>query len=149
MKKNNLAPVLLLIIVTRCSCPSDNPVEGTWDMQYGEWSNPDTTFIFKKTDSNQQVKVFENNHYVWLQQDLNADSTNLDFMVGGFGTYTISGDTVFEVLSLSPWPDVHGKSLSTKIEVRGDSLIQLIPYPGVTPEFWEDWTGKEIYIRMN
>lgn len=150
MKKNNLVLILLIIIILiGCSCPSENPVDGTWDMQYSEWSTADTTFIFNKTDSAQQIKVFEKGHFVWLQQSLEDNPANLDLMVGGAGTYTISGDTVFEVLLICPWTNVQGKSYSSKIEVMGDTLIQQFPYPGDEPEIWKEWTGKEIYLRMN
>jgi hypothetical protein len=141
--------LMLAFIVLKCTYQPGNPIEGFWDMQYAEWSTADTTFVFMKSESNQQVKVFERNHFIWLQEDLKADSTNQDLIIGGFGSYTMSGDTVFEVLEMSPWPDDHGKSLSSKIEIRGDSLIQTFPFPGDTPEMWEEWTGKEIYVRID
>jgi hypothetical protein len=149
MKKLLFFPALLLtLLLVQCNSPVNDPFEGSWDMQYAEWSLPDTTFTFTKTDAKQQVKIFENGHFVWLQQDIHADSSNKDLTAGGFGTYIVSGDTIFEVLVLSPWPDVHGKSYSSKIEVRGDSLIQVFPYPGHEPEIWKEWKGKEIYIRI-
>jgi hypothetical protein len=140
--------LLFTVILLRCTYQADNPIEGTWDMQYSEWSTAYTTFVFNKSDSARQIKVFEKKHYVWLQQDLKDNPANRDFMIGGAGSYSISGDTLFEVLIISPWQDAQGKSLTSKIEINGDTLIHLFPFPGNEPEIWKEWTGKEIYIRM-
>ena len=148
--KNSIVFLSLIAIslLWECTCEPSNSIEGVWEAQYLEWSNADTTFIFEKSDTKGQIKTFTKGYFSFVNQNPDMDTTGRHIISGGSGIYTLLGDTLTEKMLLSPWPGMRGKPLSYQVKISNDTLFQIFPYPGCTAETWKEWTGKEIYIRI-
>ncbi len=97
-----------------------NPIEGTWELVSGKWSDPDTTYLFPITDSGRQIKMISRTHFVWMSQD----TSRKDVYGFGGGKYTLDGDKYTEHIEIFYDPRGIGKSLTFKMRVEGDTLIQ-------------------------
>ena len=149
MRKIAFTFILLIpALLWECTTQPSNPIEGVWDAQYMEWSTADTTMIFVKSETKGQMKIFTKEHFIWVNQNPENASSEYNISAGGAGTYKLMGDTLVETFTLSPWLSEIGKPVASKVEVRGDTLIQIFPYPGYETGVWEEWTGKEIYTRL-
>jgi hypothetical protein len=116
---------LFLIFVFLLSCTvsaqeKKNPIEGTWEMVSGKWSWPDTTDLFPDTDNHRFIKMISRTHFVWIMQD----TSRKDIYGFGGGKYTLDGDKYTEHIEMLKSPDMIGKSVTFKMKVKGDTLIQ-------------------------
>lgn len=149
MKRIALLLILAIpILLWECTMQPANPVEGVWEVQYTEWSNADTTYTFEKGDNKGQMKIYTAEHYLWVNQNPEMATSENNISAGGGGTYILKGDTLVETLVLAPWLSEIGKEVTLKYELKGDTMVQLFPYPGYESGVWKEWTGKEIYIRL-
>ena len=149
MKKSLLFPVATgLIFLLGCTCEKENPIEGFWDLQYYEWSSPDTTVIFKRTEFDRQIKVFGKEHFTFTLQYLKNDSVRSLHTDGGGGTYAVKGDTLIETIQIFPGKDALGHSMTYQFKISGDTLVQTGPVTEDVPDSWKGWKGMEIYTRL-
>jgi len=143
--------ILILIIpffFAECTKQVNNPIVGVWDLQYSEWSTADTSFICERSETVREIKVFTKEHYMWALQNPENIASGQDPTSAGAGTYELLGDTLIELLIISPWLSENGKKIPAKVEIRGDTMIHVFPYPGYETDIWKEWTGKEIYVRL-
>ncbi|MBN2213647.1 MAG: hypothetical protein JW723_05330 [Bacteroidales bacterium] len=136
------------LFFTDCTNQKSNPVEGFWDLQYYEWTSPDTTVTFTRTELDRQVKVFGKEYFTFIIQSVKNDSLDMVVTDGGGGTYVLKGDTLVETIQLFPEKGALGYSMTYIIETSGDSLIQKGPINEDLPEGWKEWSGTEIYTRL-
>lgn len=137
-----------LFILTDCTNQKSSPVEGFWDLQYYEWTSPDTTVFFERTELDRQVKVFGKEYFTFIIQSVKNDSLETVVTDGGGGTYVLKGDTLIETIQLFPEKGALGYSMTYIVEISGDSLIQKGPINEDLPEGWKGWSGVEIYTRL-
>jgi len=134
------------ILLLSCTNQKKEILEGIWDMQYSEWKDQDSVvFLFQKGDLTCQMKAFSKEHYCWIQQNPANDTTSLGFTSGGGGSYKVTGDTITELVEMSPWKYDIGRSYTSTFKIQGDSLIQT--FLEYTDEYG-NWSGIEIYKRL-
>jgi len=138
-----ICPILLL----DCANQKEKSIEGFWDLEYQEWSSPDTTILFKRTELARQIKVFGKEYFTFIRQNPDTDSTYLGLTHGGGGTYKVTGDTLIETYQMFPWSGI-GHSFTFNFEILGDTLIQKGPINNDIPEGGERWIALEVYTRL-
>jgi hypothetical protein len=116
---------LFLVFVFLLSCTTSaqekkNPIEGTWELVSAKWTSPDTTSFFPITDHDRQIKMISRSHFVWISQD----TSRKDVYGFGGGKYTLDGDKYTEHIEMFLSPEWIGKSVTFKMKVEGDTLIQ-------------------------
>jgi hypothetical protein len=131
-----------------CTNQQSNPIEGFWDLQSYEWTSPDTTVFFHRTDLDRQVKAFGKEYFTFIIQNSKNDSLDMVVTDGGGGTYQLKGDTLVETMQLFPEKGAIGYSMDYIVKISGDTLIQKGPVNTDLPEGWEGWSGVEVYTRL-
>jgi hypothetical protein len=149
MKKTYLLSALAGLILAGCTPMMEEHglLEGVWDMQHQTFSTPDTTVMWMKGDMNQQVKMFTKGYFSFVNMSPSEDMSGLETH-GGSGTYTVTGDTLTEVMQLVWNKAIMGARLQYKVTVSGDTLTQEGPINADVPESWKGFHLKEIYLRL-
>jgi len=148
MKKDLLFFIMICpILLLDCANQKEKSIEGFWDLQYQEWSSPDTTILFKRTELARQIKVFGKEYFTFVMQNPDNENSYLGLTHGGGGTYKVTGDTIIETYQMFPWSGI-GHSFAFTFEILGDTLIQKGPINKDVPEEWEKESGIEIYTRL-
>jgi len=145
-----LSIFLVFVFLLNCTTSAQekkNPIEGTWELVSGKWSNPDTTYLFSVTDSGRQIKMISRTHHVWIRQD----TSQQDGDAFGGGKYTLEGEKYTEHIEF--WTnqiDLIGKSITFTMKVEGDKLIQSGIFPWKEFELGEyDVDLYEVYKRID
>ncbi len=121
MKFLSIFLVLVFLLSSTVSAQGEkNAIEGTWEMVSAKWSDPETTSLWPVTDHARQIKMISRTHFVWINQD----TSQKDVSGFGGGKYTLDGDKYTEHIEIFYDPIWIGKSVTFKIKVEGDTLIQ-------------------------
>lgn len=125
---------------------ASGPLEGVWEMQHAKFTYGDTTVWWKADEVNMQTKIFTKGHFAFVNLYPSDDEDGIE-TTGGSGTYEVRGDTLVEWYELMNGKVSIGKSAGFIVKISGDTLIQKGPIEGMTPEAWEDFKLKEVYLR--
>ena len=144
-----LSIFLILVFLFGCTTTTveeKNPIEGTWELIYAKSSNTDTTYLFPVTDYERNIKMISRTHFVWIAQDTSRE----DIYGFGGGKYTLDGDNYTEYFEMFVNPALVGKSITFKVEVKGDTLIQSGTVP-LKKFGFADYDGEdyEVYKRID
>jgi hypothetical protein len=101
MKSKILLGTLALIMIS-CSGnttkQSELPIEGTWKLLKGTLIENGKTTVTDYTKSVSFIKIINNNHFAFLQHDLNKGKDSAAIFVAGGGRYSITDSLYTEHL---------------------------------------------------
>ncbi len=159
-----LGRVLKLLPALLCTLTidaSDENIIGEWQLVSAELTIDGNTFPTFNPATHEMIKIITDSHFAFLskgpvrprfssyQLSQQEKMTAFDNFGGGGGTYNLTGHTYTEHVDYSIFPNYEGMSLSFKITVTEDSLIQEGHYPIVALGLGEkDGFVKEVYKRI-
>ena len=135
MKKVIFLSLAISLIIGSCAQEEKSPIEGAWQLVYGNWGSMEDTYPGQITGSG--IKMWTNDCFAF------AGKFQLDTVIVnnfGWGKYKfIEGNKYEENIMLHHTsPSLEGQTLRMLMEVRNDTLIQS----------WsadENWNLKENY----
>lgn len=145
MKSQLTLLFVIIIFISAVKAQQRNSIEGAWDMLSQKVFWGDTTYSMKKDDSNHQLKIIYDHHYLFVGQFVSHnDTTN---MYGG-GTYSLDNNIYTEKSEYHVAKWLIGTSRAYEVSVHNDTLIQkgLIKsgnHNGIK------WSLIETYVRVH
>jgi hypothetical protein len=141
MKKIIFLSLIFLLIIVSCSQEKKSPIEGAWQMIYGNWQSVDTTFPAQIKGS--QIKILSKEYFAFVGH------FELDTIISenyGGGTYKLEGDRFEEGVIYHASKASIGKKVKLLVEIRNDTLIQRWP----ADENWKlaEKYSTEKYVRL-
>jgi len=133
---------LLMILAVSCQRKADFPMEGTWQMVYGDWMSSDgSTFPVQIKGS--QIKTWTQWNFTFVGQ-FAFDRVKEDTY--GAGDYVLNGNHYVEKLIYHSTKSYVNQEVFMIVEFKGDTLIQRWPAD-------KDWNlperhCTEKYIRL-
>jgi hypothetical protein len=141
MKRIIFLSLILALIIGSCTQEKKPPIEGGWQLVYGNWGS-DMTFPNQVTGVD--VKMWANGSFVFAGK-YQLDTTKQEGF--GWGKYRfIEGNHYEEYVIFHPSESYVGKTIKMLMEIRNDTLIQQWPAD-------ENWKLEakhyiEKYVRM-
>ena len=141
MKKIFPLSLLIVLIIGSCAQEKKSPIEGAWNMVYGNWYSFDETY--PADIGGGQIKIFSDNYFSHTGQ-FKMD-TILDNH--GCGSYTLDGNKFEEKIIYRYQGTDQGKMKKLLLDVQNDTLILRWP----VDENWElaDKFNIEKYVRLD
>jgi hypothetical protein len=141
MKKSLYFSLIIALIVVSCAQEEKSPIEGAWQMIYGEWTGLDKSFPAQIEGS--QIKMWSTG-YVSFVGNFKLDTTNSDNY--GLGKFKQEGNRYEENFMYFTDTSYIGKTIRLLIEIRNDTLVQKWP----VDENWKlvEKFSTEKYVRL-
>ncbi|MEX0299538.1 MAG: lipocalin-like domain-containing protein [Kordiimonas sp.] len=134
---------------------------GEWQLVSAELTIGDNSFPTFDPQTHEMIKVITDSHFMFLSkgpqrprfssyQPTHAEKvTAFDNFGGGGGTYSLEGHNYTEHVKYSIFPNYEGMSLSFKVTITEDQLVQEGHYPIVKLGLGSrDGYVKEVYRRI-
>jgi hypothetical protein len=126
------------------AAPKKDPtcqVQGVWQLESAKWGGTQEPMTGAR-----ERKMVTKDHFMFLSADAKrdtittrtaADSLRAQQVIGGFGTYTVKGETYTEHLELFFTPSWEGRDVPAKCETAGDTWTHTWKYDTTTvTEVW-------------
>lgn len=136
-------------------------LEGEWQLISAELTLGSNTFPTFNAETHEMIKIFTATHFAFVSKGPNRTNFSsysltsgekvvaFDNFGGGAGRYEFDGLNYVEHVDFSIYPNYEGKSLSFKVTIVEDILIQEGHYPIVSLGLGEeDGYVREIYKRI-
>jgi hypothetical protein len=131
MKIKN-AFVLIGIAITSCTAKaggniansSTPPLIGTWKLIKGTVIEKGDTTITDYTQKVSFIKIINDNHFAFLQHDLNKGKDSTAVFVAGGGNYSLKNSVYSEHLEYCSAREWEGNDFVFNIQIKNDTLIQ-------------------------
>lgn len=124
---------------------SNSSLQGEWELVSGHSIRQDSTAQYHpRSKYTRQIKIIGTKYYSWVRQD-----TSMNISGFGAGPYTLKGDNYTEKLELFHNKTFIGHSLTFKMKVKGDTLIQtgLMSLKKLGLGDY-DYQLREVYVRI-
>lgn len=140
--KNLICCIVISVFLLACSQEKKSPIEGAWQMVYGQWQT--VPAVFPDQVKGGQIKMFSREHWAFVGQ------FQLDTMVQnnyGGGTYKLLGNQYEEQVVYHVDSTSISHTVRLLIEFSNDTLIQKWP----ADENWNlsEKFNIEKYVRLN
>jgi hypothetical protein len=122
--------ILVITVLTLLSCgvkkskPSENLIEGTWQLITGTVIEKGDTLITDYTKNISFIKIINDTHFAFLQHDLKKGQDSNAVYVSGGGRYSISDSLYSEHLEYCSARNWEGNDFNFTISFKADTLIQ-------------------------
>lgn len=141
MKKTFLLGLVITLIIGSCTKEVKSPIEGTWDLVYGNWALMEKTY--PADIGGGQIKMYSKGYFTHVGQ------FKLDTVIDnhGCGSYTLDGNKFEEKIIYRYDGTGQGKIKRLLVDVENDTLILRWP----VNENWKlaDKFNTEKYIRLD
>lgn len=141
MKLTFLFPLLIILIIGGCTQEEKSPIEGAWDLVYGNWRVMEETY--PADIGGGQIKMYSKGHFTHVGQ------FSLDTIVDnhGCGSYTLDGNRFEEKIIYRYGGTDQGKNIRLLVDVENDTLV--IRWP--VDDNWKlsERYNIEKYIRLD
>jgi len=123
----------LLILLTLFSCMTQQkeraskqiPIAGTWKLVTGTLIEKADTSITDYTKNMSFIKIINNDHFAFLQHDLNkGKDTSTSVYVSGGGAYSLKDSIYTEHLEYCSDRQWEGNNFDFTISIKSDTLTQ-------------------------
>ena len=143
MKKVIFLSLAISLIIGSCSQKEISPIEGAWQLVYGQWSSMEETYPNQITGSD--IKMWTKDCFAFVGK-FQIDTVMIDNF--GWGKYKFIEGIKYEesIILHHSDADLEGQTIKMLMEVRNDTLIQRWP----TDENWnlpEDHLIEK-YVRV-
>lgn len=122
--------IFLLVTATFISCTGKNQesasvsMQGTWKLISGTLIENDEEIVTDYTKKVSFIKIINEDHFAFLQHDLNKGLDSTAVFVAGGGRYSLVKDNYTEHLEYCSAREWEGNDFSFTIVMKGDTLIQ-------------------------
>ena len=122
------------------------PIVGTWQLISGTLIENGDTTVTGYTRNVSFIKIINDDHFAFLQHDLNHGKDSSAVFVAGGGHYTLADSNYTEHLEYCSDRQWEGNDFSFIVSVRNDTLIQR----GIekVKEAGVDRLNLEMYVRV-
>lgn len=110
--------------IENASVPTPNPIVGTWQLLTGTLIEKGDTTVTDYTKDQSFIKIINDTHFAFLQNDLNKGKDSAAVFVAGGGRYSLSDSTYTEHLEYCSAREWEGNDFAFTITIKGDTLIQ-------------------------
>jgi hypothetical protein len=125
------AIVIFLAVLISCtgnkegknSNPGRIPLEGTWQLLTGTLIEKGDTAVTDYTKNMSFIKIINNDHFAFLQHDLNKGLDSGAVFVAGGGRYSLSDSTYTEHLEYCSARNWEGNDFVFTIAIKTDTLV--------------------------
>jgi len=140
MKKIVFFSLVIAMTIGSCAKEEKSPIEGAWQVVYGQWIGVQGTFPDQVKGS--QIKMWSKEHYIFVGHVI-LDTLIYDNY--GWGTYTLDGDKYQENVVIHNG-EPNYQTLKLLLEIRNDTLIQQWP----ADDNWKlaEKYSTEKYVRV-
>ena len=137
--------VLALTLLTGCQTLTDrlqsNPLEGEWQLQLETLVIGDQSYTTFDGKNREMVKIFTDSHFAFSSIGTNRPRFSsyqltkeqkvvaFDNFGGSLGRYNYEDNILTEHIEYSSFPNYEGVSISFKITISADTMIQEGIYP--------------------
>lgn len=141
MKRTIFLSLIIALIIGSCTHQKKSPIEGAWQLVYGNWS--DETGTFPAQIKGSDIKMWSKEYSTFVGH-FQIDSLAQD--IYGGGTYKLEGNRYEETLLYHYFKYFIGKKVKFLLEIQNDTLI--LNYP--TDKNWNlaEKYSTEKYIRL-
>jgi hypothetical protein len=141
MKRMFFLSLGITLIIVSCTQEKKSPLEGTWNMVYGNWTAIDETY--PADIGGGQIKMFSKSYFSHVGQ------FKLDTILDnhGCGSYTLDGNKFEEKIIYRYNGTDQGKFKKLLLDISNDTLILRWP----VDENWElaEKFNIEKYVRLD
>lgn len=124
----NILPLILTIQLIACTnktqAPSDNSIEGTWQLISGTLIEKGDTTVTLYNKNVSFIKILNKSHFAFFQHDLNKGQDSSAIFVSGGGKYSLLNNTYTEHLEYCSARNWEGNDFNFIISIKNDTLIQ-------------------------
>lgn len=132
MKTHFPALFLVASLLTACGSPqaeqnsqnSESQLEGTWRLLSGTLIEKGDTTVTDYTKKVSFIKVINDNHFAFLQHDLNKGKDSTASFSAGGGAYTLKDSAYTEKLEYCTAREWEGNEFHFTISIQNDTLVQ-------------------------
>jgi hypothetical protein len=124
----------VLVVVALASCTAKNggeivdssstPLIGTWKLIKGTVIEKGDTTITDYTQKVSFIKIINENHFAFLQHDLNKGKDSTAVFVAGGGSYSLKDCVYTEHLEYCSAREWEGNNFVFNIKIKNDTLVQ-------------------------
>lgn len=124
----------IIIITTLVSCTSKTntgiskpvplPLAGTWQLITGTLIEKGDSIVTDYTKNISFIKIINDDHFAFLQHDLNKGRGADSVFVAGGGSYSLNNSTYTEHLEYCSARNWEGNDFRFTIRIKNDTLIQ-------------------------
>jgi hypothetical protein len=104
--------------------PTDNDLEGTWQLISGTIIEKGDTSFTDYTANHKMIKVINKTHFAFLNHDMNKGKNAGAMFAAGGGRYELKGDQYTEYLEYCSDREWEGNPFLFTIKIRNDTLTQ-------------------------
>jgi hypothetical protein len=149
--KITLSFLLCCLILVSCTQKPESvkqqlPLNGTWKLLSGTLIENGDTTVTEYTAGVSFIKIINDDHFAFLQHDLNHGADSSAVFVAGGGPYTLKDSLYTEHLEYCNDRGWEGHDFSFVVSVKNDTLIQkgmeVIPEKGVNR------LNIEVYVKQ-
>ncbi len=121
--------VLVAVAMFLFSCagknskPSNNPLEGTWQLITGTLIEKGATTRTDYTKSTSFIKIINDTHFAFLQHDLKKGADSSAVFVAGGGSYSVTDSIYIEHLEYCSDRSWEGNDFKFTYSIKADTLI--------------------------
>ena len=147
--------VFIILITTVASCQTNTnkaepkqtslPLQGTWQLISATLIENGITTTTDYTKNISFIKIINEDHFAFLQHDLNKGKDSTAKYVSGAGSYSLKDSTYTEHLEYCSAREWEGNDFAFTITINNDTLIQTglekVESTGVNR------LNKETYVR--
>ncbi len=124
--KNKIVIAIITLFLFSCQSKKEKnlPIEGTWKLFSAILIEKGDTTITDYTKKVSFVKIINENHFAFLNHDLNQGKDSLASYSSGGGKYEIKGNKYTEHLEYCTDRAWEGHDFEFLIEIKNDTLTQ-------------------------
>jgi hypothetical protein len=120
--------VMLILGLTIYSCKpaqtKENKIQGTWKLLSGTLIEKGDTTVTDYTGKLSFIKIINQDHFAFMQHDLNKGKDSSAVFSAGGGAYTLKDSTYTEQLEYCSARQWEGNKFDFTISINNDTLVQ-------------------------
>jgi hypothetical protein len=122
--------VFVILVITLLSCngrnskPSQNFIEGTWQLVRGTLIEKGDTIVTDYMKDISFIKIINATHFAFLQHDLKKGKDSNAVFVSGGGRYSLNDSLYTEHLEYCSARNWEGNDFKFTVSIKADTLIQ-------------------------
>ena len=145
MRQLFLCLLLTIFSIGAYSQKKNVNLQGAWKLvQVQQLENSSFVTVIPGKYTGEQVKIWSRNQVMFVGRYFTDSGTIEQY---GHGTFKIDGNNSEEVLNIFSYKDWEGKPVKLRMEMKGDTLIQLFPL-NEKYEVDKNTSNIEKYLRI-
>jgi hypothetical protein len=102
----------------------ENNIQGTWKLLTGTLIEKGDTTVTDYTGKLSFIKIINEDHFAFMQHDLNKGKDSVAIFSAGGGAYTLNDSTYTEQLEYCSAREWEGNKFTFTVSINNDTLVQ-------------------------